>query len=157
MIKSFNEYIKESLLNKLTGPTIEEILVNNPNVAFEISVKTNDEELLKKSFENGADVNKSDLFVDLIHYNNFTWVKKIVELGVNYKKNTRSFIEAIRIPNFEMVKYLVENCDVDYELLNKLSIVANAWIRNPGDKIDKIEEFKKIQKYLYDKLFNLPF
>ena len=37
MILNYNNYIKESLLNKLNEPTIDEILVNKLNLAIEIA------------------------------------------------------------------------------------------------------------------------
>lgn len=56
MIKKYNDYIKESLLDKLKGPTDEEILENDPNLFLTLSLENNDINGVVKAFDYGADI-----------------------------------------------------------------------------------------------------
>ena len=95
MIKNYKLF-KESLLDKLKGPTEEEIkdyFKNNPN------------ELIRKSIECNS-INKKILSVDNI--------KRAIEMGADINSSVRGYQGTLlsfvcEVGDYDLVKYLIEN------------------------------------------------
>lgn len=158
MIKKFKEYIKESLLDKLEGPTIDDALNNNPTKVLQYAINSNNDELIKKSIEYGADINFNDGYL-LKYYSekgNLERVKFYVENGadVNYGDSVTQLpiVKAARNGHADIVKYLLDNgaCTDVYERDLKQALI---WAKSNikiTETPEKIQEYRDIIKYLED-------
>ena len=82
MIKKYTQYVNEGILDKMTGPSIEEILKNSPIDAFMIGIRNLNYDLMKSAIEHGADLNKSYLPIRIaIHTKNIELLKFLLDNG----------------------------------------------------------------------------
>lgn len=158
MIKSFKDYIKESLLDKLKGVSEEDALKNNPTSVLKYAFNIDDMNLFKNALEHGADINFNDGF--LLKYNsskgNLDKVIFLIENGAD--PNFSQYISyvpivgAARNGHAEIVKYLLDNgaCTDVYERDLKQALT---WAKSNikiAETSEKKQEYKKVIKYLED-------
>lgn len=84
MIKKYTQYVNEGILDKMTGPSIEEMLKNSPTDAFMFGIRDLNYDLMKSAIEQGADLNR----------------KKDTYLPIRI---------AISTKNIELLKFLLDN------------------------------------------------
>lgn len=158
MIKSFKDYIKESLIDKLKGVSEEDALKINPTKVLVYAFNNKNNELFNKAIEMGADINYGDGF--LLKYNstkgNLENVKFLVENGAdpNFSQYISDvpIVGAARNGHAEIVKYLLDNgaCTDVYERDLKQALT---WAKSNiklAETSEKKQEYKKVIKYLED-------
>lgn len=91
MIKNFKLY-KESLLNKLQGPTEEEILNENPDLFLKISIEDDNVEGVKKALNHGANP-----FYNYCYLFNLCGNEEIKKLLFEYSNLPKSVDDFIKI------------------------------------------------------------
>ena len=145
MIKNYKLF-KESLLNKLEGPTIEEIIKNNPTKLLEVGIIENNFEYVKLAVKNGANVKYEDnVFLELSsdknHDGEYTdIIKYLIENGADVKSNfNNAFYKACHYHQFDLADYLVERGANP----NSESYYAFRFAAEGGD----VEAMKYLSKY----------
>lgn len=106
MLKKYNEYIKESLLNRLEGPTQQEIIENlkdNPDKLLRYSIDNEYLEGVELALENGANPNVDNY--SLFLYNRKD-KEKIIDLLFEYSNIPRS--------ENDLTKILFNNIEPEY-------------------------------------------
>ena len=158
MIKSFKDYIKESLIDYFNGVDIEDALKNNPTSVLKHAFNIDDMNLFKNALEHGADINFNDGF--LLKYNsskgNLDKVIFLIENGAepNFSQyiSDAPIVGAARNGHAEIVKYLLDNgaCTDAYERDLKQALT---WAKSNiklAETSEKKQEYKKVIKYLED-------
>lgn len=158
MIKSFKDYIKESLIDYFNGVDIKDALKNNPTSVLKHAFNIDDMNLFKNALEHGADINFNDGF--LLKYNsskgNLDKVIFLIENGAdpNFSQyvSDSAIIYAARNGNAKIVKYLLDNgaCTDVYERDLKMALT---WAKSNikiAETSEKIKEYRKVIKYLED-------
>jgi len=112
MIKKFNQFLNENILDKMSGPTKEEILKTHPEKLLKIAVQDNDFELVKLSIDGGANVHYDDEYslLKASENNNIEMIKYLIEHGANVNADfNRVFRDACDNNEFELADYLIEH------------------------------------------------
>jgi hypothetical protein len=144
MIKKYHQYIKESLLDKISGPTEEEIINNlekmSPNDAMVYSLENNLIDEFEKALSRGADITK----IFFIGYKGYSYnVNSLTCCAVmdNEKffdyilKKYGKFFDLEQIIKVLMLdfklKYIEKLLDygVDFNIINNMS-----WVHNSNNK-----------------------
>ena len=113
MIKKYKIF-KESLLNKLEGPSEDEVINNlskNPNKLLLFSCEEGLLEYVKKSLENGADIHyKKDSAVKIVAQDgNLEILKYLISKGANFRVDSDTPMEYAAFGgHLDIIKYLVE-------------------------------------------------
>ena len=155
MINKYNQYIKESLLDKITGPSKEELLKNSPTEVFLIGLKDLDYDLMTIAIEHGADLNrKTDAYLPLrkaISNNDFKLLNFILDNGFKIKYSHFNLLFYMNdINKIETcMKLFIEN--VDTRTVKDYTYFYNFFIMLSDSEHDmNISEIKKniIEKIL---------
>lgn len=93
MIIKYNQYIKESLLNKLQGPTEEELLNENPDLFLKISIEDDNVEGVKKALDYGADPLSNNCYLFVLCDNEE--IKTLLFEYTNLPKSIDDFIKIL--------------------------------------------------------------
>lgn len=149
MIKKYNLF-KESLLDKLKGPTEEDIwnLIKNydPDSMLVKSCEIGYLQGVKKSLEMGADINyDNSLSLYLaVENNHINIVKYLIENGVNLEGDNNDIIKnALLSHNSEILKILLNNVKHDIEV-DKMIQLADGL--KDSEMVEILKEYKNKNK-----------
>jgi len=123
MIKKYNQYLKEGVLQSLKGPSELKALKTNPTSVLEQSFFSNDIEMFRKALEYGADTEKTyngNKFKDktlvcfAIRNKCFEYVKLLVDFGANIKNET--FLQLLgEYGDLDTIKHILDKVILTYE------------------------------------------
>lgn len=95
MIKNYNKYINESILDKLKGPTLEEMeefAKNDPKTLMETSIKQGYIDGVNRAIEKGVDLNY--YFSNYLHlaviYGRYEIVEILLNKGIEFRESSIS-------------------------------------------------------------------
>jgi len=158
MITKFDQY-NEGIKHLLVGPTIEEILKENPTSLLGSSLLDGDYELFQLALKHGADINYKDnwLLKHCSQTGKLEKVKILIKNGADVNKS-ESIIQtplvlSSRNGHYEVVKFLLENgagTDEWGRDLKQSLIWAESNIKNAEQDFNytKIKEYEKIIELL---------
>lgn len=162
MIKKYTQYVNEGILDKMIGPSIEEMLKNSPTDAFMFGVRDLNYDLMKSAIEHGADLNrKKDSYLPIriaISTKNIELLKFLLDNGfyVTYKH----FLLLVYVDdnNFfeQTIKLFLEYIDKSSQNIYNIIYEYLYYIHKNKFNIYKIknEIINKIKLFLKYNLYN---
>jgi len=124
MIKKYKQF-NEGLLDKLKGPSMEELLKNSsPERILKTGVELNDLDMVKFAVEHGANVygeSQMVLFFSIHHKNN-DMILYLLEHGANLKDE--NIIGILKLNDIELFKEVLEKYKPSYQLDDSILFYA---------------------------------
>lgn len=158
-LKNYEEFLKESLLDKLKGVDEDDALKNNPTSVMKHALHNDNIPLFNKALEHGADININHGILLQIYSQagNYEKVKLLIDNGADPNANEYISDAAIVVASkngyADIVKLLLDNgaCTDAYSRdLKQAKLIATNKSIGKYISEEKRKEYRLIIKYLDD-------